>query len=244
MKYLGLTLDGRWNFGPHLIELFPKPECAAAVLARLLPNVRGPGSACKRLYAGIVQSMALYGAWVPPSSQTLSPPRIEFSWGYRIGSRSRINSECGPDTQDQCSGSESPARLVDRGSGVSCGGLSAIRPHKRRWVKRRHGVYFRLTQVLTRHGCFGKYLHQIVSREATPACHTCGEPSDTACHTRGLCCLGRPCAAVPERSLKADLHKYTYQWSHSSVNVSFQYRLHRYSVTSVIQLTHVSTQFT
>ncbi|XP_045455288.1 uncharacterized protein LOC123664966 [Melitaea cinxia] len=62
--------------------------------------------------------------------------------------------------------------------------VDAIRPHLSRWVQRRHGVLtFRLTQVLTGHGCFGKYLHQIARREATPACHECGAPIDTARHT-------------------------------------------------------------
>ncbi|XP_045458544.1 uncharacterized protein LOC123668897 [Melitaea cinxia] len=65
--------------------------------------------------------------------------------------------------------------------GFSAAGLAtvhAIRPHLRCWVKRRHGVLsFRLIQVLTGHGCFGEYLHQIVGREATAACHACGEPA-------------------------------------------------------------------
>ncbi|XP_064074650.1 uncharacterized protein LOC135193961 [Vanessa tameamea] len=35
--------------------------------------------------------------------------------------------------------------------------VEAIRPHLSRWVERRHGTLsFRLTQVLTGHGCFGR----------------------------------------------------------------------------------------
>ncbi|XP_075992901.1 uncharacterized protein LOC142987847 [Anticarsia gemmatalis] len=49
--------------------------------------------------------------------------------------------------------------------------VEAIRPHLTRWLERRWGVLsYRLVQVLTGHGCFGKYLHQIAGREATPAC--------------------------------------------------------------------------
>ncbi|XP_045446886.1 uncharacterized protein LOC123655092 [Melitaea cinxia] len=76
--------------------------------------------------------------------------------------------------------------------------VNAIHP-PRCCVKRRHRVLsFRLTQVLTRHGCFSKYLHQIVGREATPACHTCGEPSVTARHTLEDCIAWGPqrCALV------------------------------------------------
>ncbi|XP_047528973.1 uncharacterized protein LOC125065436 [Vanessa atalanta] len=66
MKYLGLILDGRWSFRQHFAQLGPKLINAAAALGRLLPNVGGPGSLCRRLYAGVVRSMALYGApiWI------------------------------------------------------------------------------------------------------------------------------------------------------------------------------------
>ncbi|XP_060802895.1 uncharacterized protein LOC132902326 [Amyelois transitella] len=39
---------------------------------------------------------------------------------------------------------------------------------------------------MTGHGCFGHYLHRI-GREATEACHECGEPDDTAQHTLAEC---------------------------------------------------------
>lgn len=66
MRYLGLILDGRWRFEPHFKALGPRVVGAAAALGRLLPNVGGPGARCRRLYAGVVRSMAVYGAplWV------------------------------------------------------------------------------------------------------------------------------------------------------------------------------------
>ncbi|XP_063830255.1 uncharacterized protein LOC135079532 [Ostrinia nubilalis] len=66
MKYLGLVLDGRWNFHAHFEGLAPKLTGAAAALGRLLPNTRGPSMSCRKLYAGVIKSMALYGApiWV------------------------------------------------------------------------------------------------------------------------------------------------------------------------------------
>ncbi|XP_050349534.1 uncharacterized protein LOC126772973 [Nymphalis io] len=56
----------RWRFGQHFVQLGPKLVNAAATLGRLLPNVGGPESLCRRLYAGVVRSMALYGVpiWV------------------------------------------------------------------------------------------------------------------------------------------------------------------------------------
>ncbi|KAJ8714348.1 hypothetical protein PYW07_002573 [Mythimna separata] len=46
-----------------------------------------------------------------------------------------------------------------------------------------HGVLsFRMTQVVTRHGKFGRFLHRI-KEESTPACHYCVDrPEDTVEH--------------------------------------------------------------
>jgi len=61
--------------------------------------------------------------------------------------------------------------------------VEAIRPCLSEWIDRAQGeVTFRLTQVLTGHGCFGKYLRQI-GRERTTACHHCDILCNTAQHT-------------------------------------------------------------
>lgn len=66
MKYLGLDLDGRWSFYEHFRRLAPKLVAAAGALGRILPNLRGPGSTCRRLYMGVIRSMCLSGApiWI------------------------------------------------------------------------------------------------------------------------------------------------------------------------------------
>nr|XP_032520722.1 uncharacterized protein LOC116772601 [Danaus plexippus plexippus] len=63
-----------------------------------------------------------------------------------------------------------------------------------------HGALsFRLTQVLTGHGCFGKYLCRI-GREQTSQCHHCGDGrNDTALHTLAEC----PAWAEQRRDLVA-----------------------------------------
>ncbi|XP_026743664.1 uncharacterized protein LOC113505244 [Trichoplusia ni] len=71
MKYLGLVLDGRLNFREHFRRLAPRLRAAATALGRLLPNVGGPDVGCRRLYAGVIRSMALYGA--PIWAKTLMP---------------------------------------------------------------------------------------------------------------------------------------------------------------------------
>lgn len=49
--------------------------------------------------------------------------------------------------------------------------------------RRKHGqLNFHMTQVLSGHGCFGKYLHRI-GKETTEACHHCEADVDDARHT-------------------------------------------------------------
>ncbi|KAL0852222.1 hypothetical protein ABMA28_000440 [Loxostege sticticalis] len=64
----------------------------------------------------------------------------------------------------------------------------ALLPVLEEWMRRGHGrLSYRLTQVLTGHGCFGAYLAQI-GRELTGRCHHCdGREEDTAQHTLESC---------------------------------------------------------
>lgn len=60
----------------------------------------------------------------------------------------------------------------------------AILPHIDKWLGRSHGsMSFRLTQVLTGHGCFAKYLYRIGKAES-PLCMHCSVGAfDSAEHT-------------------------------------------------------------
>lgn len=62
MKYLGLTVNGKWFFEEYFSRLAPRLTGAAAALRSLLPNSAGPGGRTRRLYANTVRSIALYGA--------------------------------------------------------------------------------------------------------------------------------------------------------------------------------------
>lgn len=69
------------------------------------------------------------------------------------------------------------------------------------WCERKHGVLsYRLTQLLTGHGCFGVYLNRI-GKEATAACHHCEASSDDAEHTMLRC----PAWASQRDSLQREL---------------------------------------
>ena len=78
--------------------------------------------------------------------------------------------------------------------------IVAISPLFEEWLERRHGVLtFRLTQVLTGHGVFGRFLHRI-GREETPGCFHCEDrPEDTVEHTVEVC----PAWAEHRRVLEA-----------------------------------------
>lgn len=56
-----------------------------------------------------------------------------------------------------------------------------------KWTSRRHGdIDFYLTQALTNHGCFNRYLCRM-KRSDTPKCRLCDADSDDANHTLFVC---------------------------------------------------------
>ncbi|XP_025157350.1 uncharacterized protein LOC105183635 [Harpegnathos saltator] len=67
MKYLGLTLDSQWGFRSHFKQLAPRVHKIGTALAGLMWKQGGPGWRARRLYTGVVLSVALYGApiWAP-----------------------------------------------------------------------------------------------------------------------------------------------------------------------------------
>lgn len=233
IKYLGLTLDGRWGFEEHFERLVPRVGKAVGALHRLLPNLGGPREEVRRLYAGVVRSMVLYGA--PVWSNRLSGVRrcrtkinslqrkmaIRIARGYRTISFEAATLLARFPPLDILA--DMDARVynrirVIRQSGNSVPGIAVVRlrrqerrhaleqwrerlqqpqysrkrvveailPHFEAWLKRGERISYRLTQVLTGHGCFGEYLNRI-GREATTNCHHCGGSLDSAQHTLEEC---------------------------------------------------------
>ena len=62
--------------------------------------------------------------------------------------------------------------------------IAVVRLHFEEWLERCHGVLtFRLTQVPTGHGCFGRYLF-LIQQDDTSGCRQCvNHPEDTEEHT-------------------------------------------------------------
>jgi hypothetical protein len=232
LLYLGVMLDNKWNFKAHFERLAPKLLRAASAFGRILPNLRGPKTSCRRLYTGVVRSMALYGApiWVDAlNSQNIAqlrrPQRVMAQRairGYRTVSAEAACVLAGTmpwdldaraladlylwrvearDQGDLLAPQEIRKRRTEllqeamdvweqRLERPSAGSrtIEAVQPVLHDWVERHFGVLtFRLTQVLSGHGCFGSFLHNIAQREPTPKCHQCGADIDSAHHTLAEC---------------------------------------------------------
>jgi len=83
--------------------------------------------------------------------------------------------------------------------------VDAVRPRLAEWVGRSWGrLSFRATQVMTGHGCFGKYLRRI-GRERTAECYECGAREDSAQHTLQDCSAWQARRRVLTASIGRDL---------------------------------------
>ncbi|XP_043248659.1 uncharacterized protein LOC122395280 [Colletes gigas] len=71
-------------------------------------------------------------------------------------------------------------------AGATQRSVGAVLPHWQDRQDKLGRLSYRMTQVLTGHGCFGEYLPRI-GKEATAVCHHCGGPQDTAQHTLAVC---------------------------------------------------------
>lgn len=231
LRYLGITLDSRLTFAAHFKRLAPRLMGAANALGRLLPNVDGPDASCRRLYLGVVKSMALYGA--PVWSTALTNPSLTvlrqaqrvlanrairayrtvsgdaacllagslpwdlearvltslFEWrelAFDRGQRPALREMEGHRSELlQVARGDWALRLQRRGAHWT---ISAVLPVIQEWLSREHGrLTFRLTQVLSGHGCFGEYLCRVARREPDGRCHHCTDPVDTAQHTLAVC---------------------------------------------------------
>ncbi|XP_029157038.1 uncharacterized protein LOC114929630 [Nylanderia fulva] len=234
IKYLGFHLNGKWTFGEHFRRITPKVDRAAMALCRLLPNLGGPDERVRRLYAGTVHAMIMYGApvWAEKLEATRklkdSLHQLQRRVANRICRGFRTVSWTAAGVLSGVPPIELLARMYTEVYKRMCGlqkeGIIVtdsirrnLRVHTRRrliedWSRKlenpslprqrtvgaikpcleqrlgraNRGVTYRMTQVLTGHGCFGEYLNRI-GKERTTRCHHCGYQWDTAQHTLENC---------------------------------------------------------
>jgi len=233
MKYLGVIIDSRLSFLPHVEHVVAKASTMQRTLGLLMPNLRGPSQARRRLYYNVVMSIMLYGVpvWgeeVLASSHKQRPLKrvqrlaaIGVVCAYRtvsldaalllagvpplplvIRARGNIFRRV-----DEIKKGENPTEreirevknqeyrqmrddwetYLTRPDLSGRRTLDAVRPHFDAWLDRRcGGLSFRMTQLLTGHGCFGTYLHRI-RRSVTMACFHCDARVDSVEHTLMEC---------------------------------------------------------
>ncbi|XP_076764834.1 uncharacterized protein LOC143431782 [Xylocopa sonorina] len=173
-------------------------ERMAANLGRPLSNLGDPDRRVRRLYAGIIRSMAMYKdpVWsddLMVSNRSMQLLRnvwrrlnIRVIRGYRTVSYEVATALAGLPPLELLATADAYVYRQLRGC-QNDSDLPELLREALRWVDRSHGrLTFRTTQVLTGHGCFGKYLCRI-GREVTGICHHCDGLGDTAQHTPEWC---------------------------------------------------------
>ncbi|KMQ90209.1 reverse transcriptase [Lasius niger] len=169
-------------------------------LCRLLPNLGGPEGSVRRLYAGTVHSMLLYGApvWAEKLDATRRAKNAMHQLQRRVANRicRGYRTRAGVPVTDGVRRAlrvhtrralirEWNKRLDPRLPGQRT--VGAIQPCLEEWLDRAGGgVNYDMTQVLTGHGCFGEYLGRI-QKKRTTRCHHCSHERDTAQHTLEEC---------------------------------------------------------
>ncbi|XP_025161749.1 uncharacterized protein LOC112590167 [Harpegnathos saltator] len=106
---------------------------------------------------------------------------LREEWGLRARDERALKSQAVARTHEMW------ADILSDPRGYGLQTAEAVRPCLPELAGRRGcGLSFHLVQILTGHGCFGKYLHQI-GKELTTRCHHSSVLMDTALHTLAAC---------------------------------------------------------
>lgn len=213
VRYLGVWLDTKLTFACHVKKTIEKSEKTITALSRILPNVGGPSSSKRQLYCSVVHSQLLYAApvWYSAISNKKVHDKlvsIQRKMQLRVCSAYRTISA---DAAAVISGTPPIDLLIEerraRYSGVtekvsrdnlmekwqrkwesSVKGRWTFRliPDVKNWINRQCSVVdYYLTQALSGHGSFRKYLHRF-GRADTDECVYCKAPDDAE-HTLFHC---------------------------------------------------------
>lgn len=213
LKYLGVWLDTKMTFSEHVNKVVMKVEKTVAALTNLMPNIGGPRSSKRKILSSVAHSQILYGAPVWYSvvenkkllkklTQTQRKLALRTCSAYRTVSAEGACVVAGIapvelqilERKDRYMGlTKEVARenLVQRwqekwNTGTYGRWTYRLIPNIHLWIYRTYGeVDYFLTQALTGHGCFRKYLYDR-TRSTTPICSYCQEEDD-AKHTLFSC---------------------------------------------------------
>lgn len=84
-KYLGVTLDTRMTFWPHISGAAKRAANKTAALSRLMANTKGPRPSVRRLLMAVTHSMLLYGAEIWAGAMRFKKYRKAVTAVQRIG---------------------------------------------------------------------------------------------------------------------------------------------------------------
>ena len=214
VKYLGVVFDRNLSFAAHIKQAVEKANKAVKNLSILLPKTHGPEEGKRRILGHVAQSVVLYGveAWykaLEVQKYRLIIERLQrricllINRGYRtIGLESaRVISGVIPFKilveerlrgQNKNKKENRDVTLNDWQKQWSeytgSGWTKMIINNIKTWVERKHGgSSYHITQFLSGHGCFMKYLYAI-KKVQTPYCLYCEEEEEnTAEHTFFRC---------------------------------------------------------
>lgn len=220
-KYLGITLDTKLTFWPHIQLTSHKAAERTKSLSRLMANTNGPRPCKRKLLMATTHSILLYGAEIWADSlktkkychamtavQRLGALRIASA--YRTVSaqaalvvagvipidllafeRKRIYEKSAETGRADAAIAEREVTIMtwqERWTKDTTGSWTRrLIKDIRTWTERDFGdVNFYVTQFLTGHGYFRRYLHRM-NKVRTPDCKYCGHERDDAEHTFFLC---------------------------------------------------------
>lgn len=213
VKYLGVWLDTKLTFACQVKKSIEKVEQTITDLSRLLPNLRGPSSSKRQLYSSVVHSQLLYAApvWYSIIENKKMLTRllgVQRKMQIRICSAYRTISA---DAAAVISGTPPIDLLIEERRAKyskveeKLARENLIQEWQRKWERSENGRWtfklipdvriwlsrkyteldYYLTQALSGHGCFRKYLYRF-KRANSDLCVYCGA-SDDAEHTIFKC---------------------------------------------------------
>lgn len=213
LKYLGVWLDTKMTFAEQVKQVAVKVDKTVAALASLMPNIGGPRASKRKMLSSVAHSQILYGAavWhsVTQNKKLLQKlTSLQRKLTLRICSAYRTVSAEGacviagvPPIELQIT--ERRNRYIGVTKQVATENLlrewqqrwdNGLRgrwtyrliPNIQRWVNRSYGeIDYFLTQALTGHGCFRRYLYDR-RRSETFSCPYCSDEDDVE-HTLFAC---------------------------------------------------------
>lgn len=213
IKYLGVWLDPKLKFTEHIIRTIQKSGKTLTALSCIMPNIGGPRSSKRKILGSVIHSQILYAApfWHTVTSNKSRTKKlagiqrltsIRIASAYRTISTEAVGVIAGVPPIDLLIEERKEIyngvqKQIARGDLLDKWQESWVRgtngrwtynliPDIRQWISNPCGEtdYF-VTQALSGHGCFMKYLTERKKRDSD-SCNYCGN-SDDAEHTLFRC---------------------------------------------------------